>query len=53
MCQRAYVEILSTREVWRVQKGIKSDASSNSSLSSVLQTSQVLNISIYHSWIMN
>ena len=44
MRQSAYVEILSTREVWRArsQKRLKS---ANSVLLSALQTSQVLNIS--------
>ena len=41
MRQRAYVEILSTREVWRARKR------HTSSLLSALQTSQVLNISTY------
>ena len=46
MRQRAYVEILNTREVWRARKRRKC-ASCNSSLLSALQTSQVLNISTY------
>ena len=45
MRQRAYVEILSTREVWRAGKRHKSCA--RRSLLSALQTSQVLNISTY------
>ena len=45
MHQRVYVEILSTREVWRAQKRRKSYTKSNSSLLSALQTSQVLSIS--------
>ena len=44
MRQRAYSEILSTREVWRVRKRRKC-ALCNSSFLSALQTSQVLNIS--------
>ena len=50
MRQRAYVEILSTRKVWRARKRRKScwgAAESNSSLLSVLQSFQVLNISTY------
>ena len=51
MRQRAYVEILNTREVWRArQKGVRAArgaAESNSSLLSALQTSQVLNILTY------
>ena len=39
MCQRGYVEILITREVWRARK--------RRSLMSALQTSQVLNISTH------
>ena len=45
MHQRVYVEMLSTREVWRARKRRKSYTKSNSSLLSALQTSQVLNIS--------
>ena len=45
MHQRVYVQILSTREVWRAQKRRKSYTKSNSSLLSALQTSQVLSIS--------
>ena len=47
MRQRAYVEILSTQEVWRTRKRPRSCASSNSSLLSALQTLQVLNVSTY------
>ena len=46
MSQRAHVEILSTREVWRAQSR-KRLKRANSSLFSALQTSQVLNISTY------
>ena len=46
MRQHTYVEILSTREVWRAQKRRKC-GSSNSSLLSAFQTSQVLNISTW------
>ena len=44
MRQRAYVEILSTREVWRTRKWW---ATSNSSLLSALQTLQGFNFSTY------
>ena len=44
MRQRTYVEILSTREVWRARKRRKSW---NSNLLSALQISQVLKISTY------
>ena len=50
MRQRAYVEILSSREVWRARKSIRvarGAAECNSSLLSAPQTSQVLNISTY------
>ena len=51
MHQRAYVKILSMRQVWRARKGRKrlapGAAECNSSLLSALQTSQVLNISTY------
>ena len=39
MCQRGYVEIWITKEVWRARK--------RRSLISALQTSQVLNISTH------
>ena len=45
--QRAYVEMLSTRKVWRARKQRKSCVSSNPSLLSALKTSQGLNISTY------
>ena len=46
MRQRAYVKILSTRKFGKQEKGVRV-AESYSSLLSALQTSQVLNISIY------
>ena len=44
MRQRAYVEILSTREVWRARNAPRATLAS---LLSALQTSQELNISTY------
>ena len=56
MRQRAYVEILITREVVEHERGVRvarGAAESNSSLLSAVQTSQLLNISTYARWRMN